>query len=213
MGRKGVIRQSAAMPLGHGCTFEEQLTGEAEHGGVQLNVYPLSTERYRQLIAERAEDAHIDFCLDVPRLEDASMGLAPGGKMKQEIYEDPYGLDAWDQRRSHRCFISLVNSMTKWLTITAERPPYETPTARDYTNCGLPWFDYCGGDANSLEASKNLDGILSVIERGKAKGVSPLLENDLLTKQPNVLHVSRSGKKQSLKKVKRFSDEIQQAQR
>ena len=30
---KGVIRQFVAMPLGAGYTAEEQLTGEAEHGG------------------------------------------------------------------------------------------------------------------------------------------------------------------------------------
>ncbi len=207
---KGVIRQFVAMPLGHGYTIEEQLTGEAEHGGIQVIVYPMKAERYKQLIAESADDANIDFCLDAPRLESVSMGLAPGGKMKQEIYEDPYGLDAWDQRRSHRCFVSLVNS-TQWLTITGERPPSEAPTARDYTDCGLPWFDYYGGDAKALEASVNLNGISSVIERGKDKGVSPLPENDSLTKQPNVLHVSRSRKKQPLEKDKRFSDDIQQA--
>ena len=34
------------------------------------------------------------------------MGLAPGGRMRQEIYEDPYGLDAWDLRQSQSllCF-------------------------------------------------------------------------------------------------------------
>ena len=90
------------MPLGHGCTVEEQLTGEAEHFGIQVIVYPMKGKRYKQLIAE---SAHIDFCLDAPRLEDASMGLATDGKMKQGIYEDPYGLDAWDQFRSHRCFV------------------------------------------------------------------------------------------------------------
>lgn len=29
-----------------------------------------------------------------------SMGLALGGRMKQEVYMDPYGLDAWDQRHA-----------------------------------------------------------------------------------------------------------------
>ena len=37
------------------------------------------------------------------------MGPAPGGRMKQEIYEDPYGLDAWDQRHPSRCFVAIVN--------------------------------------------------------------------------------------------------------
>ena len=33
---KGSIRQFVAMPLGAGYTAEEQITGEAEHGGLQL---------------------------------------------------------------------------------------------------------------------------------------------------------------------------------
>ena len=30
-----------AMPLGHGYTIEEQITGEAKQGGIQVDVYPL----------------------------------------------------------------------------------------------------------------------------------------------------------------------------
>lgn len=29
------------MPLGHGYTIEEQLTGETREGGIQIDVYPL----------------------------------------------------------------------------------------------------------------------------------------------------------------------------
>ena len=44
---KGLIRQFVAMPLGEGYTPEEQLTGEAEHGGLQIAVYPMETSRYQ----------------------------------------------------------------------------------------------------------------------------------------------------------------------
>jgi ubiquitin len=37
----GVVRQFVAMPLGHGYTIEEQITGEAKQGGIQIDVYPL----------------------------------------------------------------------------------------------------------------------------------------------------------------------------
>ncbi len=39
------------MPLGDGYTAEEQLTGKAEHGGVQIVVYPMKAavyERYKR---------------------------------------------------------------------------------------------------------------------------------------------------------------------
>ena len=38
---KGVICQFVAMPLGKGYTVEEQLTGAAQHGGLQIVVYPM----------------------------------------------------------------------------------------------------------------------------------------------------------------------------
>ena len=38
---KGVIRQFVAMPLGQGYSAEEQLTGEAEFGGIQIQVFPM----------------------------------------------------------------------------------------------------------------------------------------------------------------------------
>ena len=41
-----------AMPLGDGYTVEEQLTGEAEHGGIQLIVYPMKYGTVRRTIRE-----------------------------------------------------------------------------------------------------------------------------------------------------------------
>ena len=45
---KGLIRQFVAMPLGEGYTAEEQLTGEAEHGGLQIAVYPMEALIYEE---------------------------------------------------------------------------------------------------------------------------------------------------------------------
>src|SRR5438067_7512617 len=41
---RGQIRQFVAMPLGAGYSAEEQLTGKAEHGGLQIVVYPMKPE-------------------------------------------------------------------------------------------------------------------------------------------------------------------------
>jgi hypothetical protein len=32
------------------------------------------------------------------------------GLMRQEIYKDPHGLDAWDKTQTARCFVHLANS-------------------------------------------------------------------------------------------------------
>ena len=48
--KKGVIRQFVAMPLGSGYSAEEQITGKAEHGGLQIQVYPMRAEIYKERI-------------------------------------------------------------------------------------------------------------------------------------------------------------------
>ena len=94
-----------------------------------------------------------------------------------EIYHDPYGLDAWDQRHSSRCFVTIANSAV-WTAVTGERPPIEPPTAKEYTDMGLPWFDYYGGDAEAIKGAEKFAKLISVAEMGKQKGETPLPENE-----------------------------------
>ena len=97
--------------------------------------------------------------------------------MRQEIFDDHDGLDAWDQRHSSRCFVSIANSAT-WTTITGERPPTEPPTAAAYTKAGLPWFEYYGGDNEAVAGAEKLAGLRSVAEMGETKDALPLPENE-----------------------------------
>lgn len=173
---KGIVRQFVAMPLGLGYTVEEQLTGEAEHGGLQLIVYPMKAERYEEMMSEVSAGAPPDEFVAYGPIKSSQMGLAPGGRMRQEIYEDEFGLDAWDQRHASRCFVTIANSV-QWMSLTGERPPTEPPTASAYTSAGLPWFDYFGGDLTALAETEKLRGIASVAEMGAANGESPLPEN------------------------------------
>ena len=195
---KGVIRQFVAMPLGHGYTVEEQLTGAARHGGLQIVVYPMKPERYEALVAARESEYSGRVLHDGAPMELAcqspGMGLAPGGRMKQEIHDDPYGLDAWDQRHAGRCFVSIVNS-SQWMAVTGERPPTEPPTAKDYTEMGLPWFDYYGGDAQAIAGAEKLKTIKSVAQVGKERGRAPLPENESVEVGHTIL-LRRGGSKQ-----------------
>ena len=162
---KGVIRQFVALPLGEGYTVEEQLTGAAEHGGIQIVAYPMKAERYEELIARRARSRQLvqPFAMQTCRISSATMGLAPGGRMKQDIYDDHYGLDVWDQEHSSRCFVTITNS-AQWLDITGEPPPTKPPTAKEYTEAGLPWFDYYDGDAKAVSGAEKFKGIKSVAQ-------------------------------------------------
>ena len=110
------------------------------------------------------------------------MGLAPGGRMRQEIYDDPYGLDDWDEEHSSRCFVHIANSMV-WHEIAGQWPPTTPPTAKEYTAAGLPWFDYYDDAHKALEGSETLSKLKSVVEMGKEKGDVPLPENQSVTPQ------------------------------
>ncbi len=118
---KGIIRQFVAMPLGEGYTVEAQLTGEAEVGGVQIEVFPMKLavfeKRFPKVSRRVFREAMMDTqcCLAAPM---AGMGLAPGGRMRQEIYEDPYSIHDWDTDQRSRCF---VTDERRWVDAKAQR--------------------------------------------------------------------------------------------
>ena len=182
---KGVIRQFVAMPLGSGYSVEEQLTGKAEHGGIQIHVYPIRPEHYHP----RLDKWMFAACY---MEETAAMGLAPGGKMKQEIFADERPLEVWDTAHSSRCFVHLANSLT-WRAITGENPPTTPFTAKEYTNAGLPWFDYYGGDLEALEGSPELAKAKSVVELAIEKDEVALPENESVTPERVIQLRKRRG--------------------
>ncbi len=174
--RKGLIRQFVAMPLGQGYTAEEQLTGAAEHGGLQFVVYPMKASRYERLMAERVPDSYEIDAIYCSALPDSEMGLAPGGMMRQEVYSDDYGFSAWERDVRSRCFVHLLNS-GQYRTVTGYAPPYEPPTAADYTEAGLPWFEYFDADLQALEGAPRLDRLDSVGARRVKVGKPPLVRD------------------------------------
>jgi len=182
---KGLIRQFVAMPLGEGYTVEEQITGEAEYGGLQVLVYPMKRKVFERRFPKREplrmdymEAAPVACCPAAPAAAPVlDMGLAPGGRMKQEIYDDPYDPEDWDLENSSRCFVHLANSEF-WRKITGFPPPHKPPTAKDYSYSGLPWFDYYSEDTTAVKGSKILNKVKSVLEFGKTKDEVPLPENE-----------------------------------
>ena len=170
--RKGLIRQFVAMPMEQGYTAEEQLSGAAEHGGLQIVVYPMKAAVYEELRKSRltVRDA-VPPCLMVAR--EAEMGLAPGGMMRQEVYEDEHGFDAWEHDVRSRCFVHLLNS-AQYRAVTGSAPPHEPPTAADYTRAGFPWFEYYDADRSALEGAQRLARLDGVGVRRVKEGRTPL---------------------------------------
>jgi hypothetical protein len=176
---RGVVRQFVALPLGAGYSAEEQITGVGEYGGIQIAVYPIKREAYERQRRRwrRPFDAAMCMSLEAAPGADFDMGLAPGGQMEQEIYDDPYQFDDWHTQHSNRCFVHLSNALV-WRAITGENPPTTPPTAAEYTRSGLPWFEYYAADQRALDGSAELARLKSVLQLGQEKGSVPLPENE-----------------------------------
>jgi hypothetical protein len=192
--QRGVIRQFVAMPLGRGYSVEEQVTGKAEHGGIQIQVFPMKREAFERRFPVHSRDRRtFDRMVFSKELQcgspSAAMGLAPGGRMRQEIYEDPFGLEDWDLTRTSRCFVHLVNS-AMWKAMTGELPPTTPPSAADYSRAGLPWFDYYDESAKPADGSAVLRGLKSVFRLGEEKGDHPPAENEGAS-APRVVNLRR----------------------
>lgn len=200
----GVIRQFVAMPLGEGYTAEEQLTSEAEWGGLQIAVIPLKSHVWQakrrawEEEQRRLSSAIVAFeeaplaCATAP----TPMGLAPGGRMRQVIHRDPYRLRDWDLASAERLFVTLVHAKD-WKSITGEPAPNQPPTATDYSRAGLPWFDYYGRDQAALPGSKVLGGMKSVAAMFKQKTGADLPDaQDIETGAPRPLGPGVSGPRQ-----------------
>ena len=191
---RGVIRQFVAMPLGEGYSTEEQITGEAEWGGLQLSVAPPKAEIWKAKKAEweveqarRRERPYLAQQGMLSSRAFPSMGLAPGGRMMQDIYPDPFNIDDWDVAAADRVFVTLVHAK-EWKKITGEPAPSEPPTAKDYAEADLPWFEYYGIDQQALTGSATLAGVKSVATLFKKfTGATMTGSGDVSTGKPKAI--------------------------
>ncbi len=174
-----LIRLFVAMPLGEGYSAEEQLTEEARHGGLQIQAYPMKADVYKA----RFEIPKLQRLYAPPMAEaiyaPPEMGLAPGGLMRQEVYDDNYGLEAWDKTVSSRCFVHILNSV-QYRTVTGSNPPSAPPSAVDYAEAGLPWFEFYASDLVALSGAASLAGLDSVAALNIKKGAGVLDDNELV---------------------------------
>lgn len=170
---EGLIRQFVAMPLGSGYSAEEQITGEAEFGGIQLIAYPMKAEFYERLQAERRKVARKRksapmMCSEELAAPCESMGLAAGGLMRQVIHTDPHGIHAWDRAHTSRCFVHLLNS-EHYQGITGHKPPHPPLSKAEYQKQGIPWFEHYADRRPGLPGSTTLAGVKSIKEVAEDK--------------------------------------------
>lgn len=141
------VRQFVASPLGMQQTVEAQITGKEEIGGLQLVVYEPKPGKFPDEPPEQE--------LTYAAAAAMEMGLGAGGRIKQKIYPDPYGIDVWDQQNLETVHVYLVNS-EQYREICGLEPPPTPVSAETYSNYGLPWFDLYDESMSDVAAPKNL---------------------------------------------------------
>ena len=194
----GFIRQFVAMPLGMGYTVEGQVTAQEEFGGIQIAVFepkpglfphrsPWGRARMR---GQAWGDDMMLCCCEAPGTE---MGLAAGGRMRQEIYPDPHGAQTWSQEARGRVCVNIVSSLL-YREITGEAPPPSPVSARSYSQAGLPWFDLYDEGKGDIAPSVVLAGVKSVKEKDAEHGFAPLQDDAPVALPPGlVVHLSSAG--------------------
>jgi hypothetical protein len=189
----GYIRQFVAMPLGMGYTVEAQVSGKEEVGGVQFMVFDPKPGKFPEEPPPEPDRDEMLYCCCC-EAGGAEMGLGAGGKMKQSIYPDEYGVRVWDKTNFGRVYVHIANSMV-YREITGREPPPTPISARLYTEHGFPWFDLYDEDKGDLPASKKLKKVKSIKKMDKAKGFTPQ-QDDSSVKVPKK-QVKKLGKRSS----------------
>ena len=172
----GVVRQFVAMPLDSGYTVEQQVTGNASVGGIQIAVVPLKSAVYRERYQVRDEPVFgIGMCLpDVVPVE--SMGLGAGGSITQSIATPIEPQCNWESNCGSSLTVHIANSM-HWAEVTGMEPPTLPLSAADYAELGVPWFTWYD-DTLARPGSATLSRVVSVFDLGRERCEQPLPEND-----------------------------------
>lgn len=115
------------------------------------------------------EEPCVLLCASAPE----TMGLAAGGRMRQEIYRDPHGYDFWERasEASGRLFVRLIGA-ADWHRMTGQPPPTRPITKADYERHRIPWFEIADeGMAAVNTPATPLADVPSVGEQDAAHGM------------------------------------------
>ena len=84
--------------------------------------------------------------------------------------------------------MSIINSR-QWRAITGELPPTSPPTAAQYAEAGLPWFDYYS-ELEAVEATDKFKGVAIVAALGTQRAKHRYLRTRRIDAGPLVSQIS-----------------------
>jgi hypothetical protein len=98
------------------------------------------------------------------------MGIAAGGTIKQQILEDTYGAESWDEAAFRDVVIHIVNSEV-YQQITGREAPPSPISAEQYERFKIPWYSDYKEKAPSLSPVAMFKRILSVGQIDNSRGI------------------------------------------
>jgi hypothetical protein len=166
----GFIRQFVAMPLGQGYSVEAEVTGREQFGGIQLLVFDPKAGRFPDQPPPPPPWVPL-AAMAMPAASPVSeMAIGAGGRMRQKIYPDAYGIDTWDRDNRGAVNVYIVNS-AQYQAITGREPPPSPVDAQTYTQYGLPWFDLYDEARGDLTAPERLARVRSIKQQEDEQGI------------------------------------------
>jgi tetratricopeptide (TPR) repeat protein len=102
--------------------------------------------------------------------EGDEMGIAAGGRIKQQVLADGYGSDSWDELVFRDVVIYIVNSEA-YQRVTGRSTPPSPITADQYARHKIPWYSDYDEQARSVSPVAVLKRILSIAKIDKNRGV------------------------------------------
>jgi hypothetical protein len=158
---KDKVRQFVAMPLGKGYTIEAQITDEEIYGGFQITVFDAKDDKFPDRDIESEVNLLGRRKVAVLYQDGEIMGIAPGGIIDLQIFQDPYGMHTWDSQKNATFTVHLVNSHI-YKSITGFDPPQKSIDADTYQRLGYPWFHYYDETSPTVEPPSAFKRLLSV---------------------------------------------------
>jgi len=114
------------------------------------------------------------------------MGIARGGNIQQEIIEDTYGSESWNEDYNGSITIHLVNSEV-YQKITGQKPPPSPITAEEYEQNNIPWYDSYDENSLALMPGKIFQHVKSIASLEKIKGAFNQNEHETVSITPEQL--------------------------
>ena len=97
------------------------------------------------------------------------MGIAAGGRIKQQIIEDTYGAESWNQAALREVIIHIVNSAV-FKELTGQEPPPTPVTLEQYKKYGIPWYSDYDEQIPKVAPSGLLRRMLSISQIDQKRG-------------------------------------------